>query len=537
MTCGELLVHLLQELGVEVVFGIPGVHTVELYRGLPATRIRHITPRHEQGAGFMADGYARVSGKPGVCFIITGPGMTNIATAMGQAYADSIPMLVISSVNKTHELGMGGGRLHELPGQRELIAGVSAFNHTLTRPDDLPAVLSRAFGLFKSARPRPVHIEIPIDVITMSADHVTRRLGAIPHAPSPSPAAVMAAVQLLATAQRPVLLLGGGAIDSNAQALAEALDAPTAYTVNAKGILPPGHPLALGSNQSLVPVRELVLQSDVVLAIGTELGETDYDSVFDGQFRIPGKLIRIDITPEQLHSNFPADLAILGDARLSVAALLAALTNRGQAFASDSPGVHRAAAVRARLEADWPRAWAPQRHLLGILQKTLPEVIIVGDSTQPVYSGNHLYEARSVRTWFNSATGYGTLGYALPAAIGAKLAAPTRPVIALIGDGGIQFTVAELASAVEANASIIVLLWNNHGYGEIKQYMKKRGLPTIGVDIYTPDFLTIARGFGWRAERARSVDHLRELLTTGATSGGPTLIEVLELDEFLGPPT
>jgi acetolactate synthase-1/2/3 large subunit len=174
--------------------------------------------------------------------------------------------------------------------------------------------------------------------------------------------------------------------------------------------------------------------------------------------------------------------------------------------------------------------------LLSLLQKTLPEVIIVGDSTQPVYSGNHLYEARSVRTWFNSATGYGTLGYALPAAIGAKLAAPARPVIALIGDGGIQFTVAELASAVEANAAIIVLLWNNHGYGEIKQYMKKRGLPTIGVDIYTPDFLTIARGFGWQAERARSVDQLRELLTTGATSSGPTLIEVLEQDEYLGPP-
>jgi len=536
MTCGELLVQLLQELGVEVVFGIPGVHTVELYRGLPATRIRHITPRHEQGAGFMADGYARVSGKPGVCFIITGPGMTNIATAMGQAYADSIPMLVISSVNKTHELGMGGGRLHELPGQRELIAGVSAFNHTLTRPDDLPAVLSRAFALFKSARPRPVHIEIPIDVITMAADHVTRRLGAIPHAPAPSPAAIVAAVQLLATAQRPVLLLGGGAIQSNAQALAEALDAPTAYTINAKGILPTGHPLALGSNQSLVPVRELVLQSDVVLAIGTELGETDYDSVFDGQFRIPGKLIRIDIAPEQLHGNFPADLAILGDAGLSVAALLAALANRQRPFASDSPGTRRAAAVRARLEAGWPRTWAPQRHLLSLLQKTLPEVIIVGDSTQPVYSGNHLYEARSVRTWFNSATGYGTLGYALPAAIGAKLAAPARPVIALIGDGGIQFTVAELASAVEANASIIVLLWNNHGYGEIKQYMKKRGLPTIGVDIYTPDFLTIARGFGWQAERARSVDHLRELLTAGAASSGPTLIEVLERDEFLGPP-
>src|SRR5688572_15789106 len=132
-TCGEWLVRLLEAYGVELVFGIPGVHTVELYRGLPATRIRHVTPRHEQGAGFMADGYARVSGKPGVCFIVTGPGMTNILTAMGQAYADSVPMLVISSVNRTSELGLGGGRLHELPSQRAMVAGVSAFSHTLMR--------------------------------------------------------------------------------------------------------------------------------------------------------------------------------------------------------------------------------------------------------------------------------------------------------------------------------------------------------------------------------------------------------------------
>src|ERR1700684_1507310 len=202
LTCGELLVQLLQELGVQMVFGIPGVHTVELYRGLPATRIRHITPRHEQGAGFMADGYARVSGKPGVCFIITGPGMTNILTAMGQAYGDSIPMLVISSVNRVEQLGMGGGRLHELPSQCRLTSGVTAFSHTLMRPDELPAVLTRAFAIFGSARPRPVHIEIPINVITAAADHVGRKLGAIPSRPAASPAAIVQAMRASQAAPR-----------------------------------------------------------------------------------------------------------------------------------------------------------------------------------------------------------------------------------------------------------------------------------------------------------------------------------------------
>ena len=171
LTTGEYLVRLLESYGVELIFGIPGVHTVELYRGLPATKIRHVTPRHEQGAGFMADGYARVTGKPGVCFIVTGPGMTNIATAMGQAYADSVPMLVISAVNSRDQLAMGQGRLHELPSQRNLVAGVAAFSHTLLDPAQLPEVMARAFTVFNSARPRPVHIEIPLDVIAQPNCH------------------------------------------------------------------------------------------------------------------------------------------------------------------------------------------------------------------------------------------------------------------------------------------------------------------------------------------------------------------------------
>jgi acetolactate synthase-1/2/3 large subunit len=534
LTCGELLVEMLEGFGVDTVFGIPGVHTVELYRGLPATQITHITPRHEQGAGFMADGYARVSGKPGVCFIITGPGMTNITTAMGQAYADSIPMLVISSVNNTEQLAMGGGRLHELPSQSNLVAGVAAFSHTLMRADELPAVLSRAFAVFNSARPRPVHIEIPINVITAPADHVKRKLGAVPSRPAPCPDAILRAVDMLKSAKRPLVLLGGGTTHACAEAvrLVEALDAPTAYTINAKGVLPKGHPLALGSNQSLVPVRELVLQADVVLAIGTELGETDYDAVFDGNFQIDSHLIRVDIDAEQLNRNYPADIAILSDSRLAIKALLAGL-GEVPAFNPQGPGSKLAAQVREQLDAQVPEAWRAQKRVLDVLQETLPEMIFAGDSTQIVYSGNHLFEANQPRTWFNSSTGYGTLGYGLPAAIGAKLAAPERPVVALIGDGGIQFTLPELASAVEANAPVIVLLWNNSGYGEIKRYMQNRDIPTIGVDIYTPDFLTLAKGFGCNAERAESFEQLRELLLSAAKADRPTIIEIQEHAEFL----
>lgn len=529
-TCGEFLVKQLQAWDVDTVFGIPGVHTVELYRGLPASQIRHITPRHEQGAGFMADGYARVSGKPGVCFIITGPGMTNILTAMGQAYADSIPMLVISSVNERARLGHGNGYLHELPNQSAMVAGVSAFSHTLMSVEELPAVLARAFAVFEGERPRPVHIELPLDIITADASHMRVQPKPRQARPAPNRSLLREAAGLLKGAQRPLLLLGGGCVaaQAEARALAAALDAPTALTINAKGLLPPGHPLLLGSNQALVPVRQLALEADVVLAIGTELGETDYDVVFDGNFQLPGRLIRIDIDPQQLHRNFPATLAIQGDARLAMRMLLAELQPREPS--AESPGARRTAAVQAQL-AEGFSGWMHYRALFDTVLEALPEARFVGDSTQTVYSGNHLVELDGARRWFNASTGYGTLGYGLPAALGAKLAEPGRPVISLMGDGGLQFTLPELASAVEAGIGIIVLLWNNSGYGEIKRYMERRDITPIGVDIYTPDFLTIARGFGCTAERARDHAHLAELLHS-APSDRPLIIEVLEQAPF-----
>ncbi|OUL44528.1 hypothetical protein B2G63_29965 [Pseudomonas aeruginosa] len=511
-TCGEFLVKQLEAWGVETVFGIPGVHTVELYRGLPGSRIRHVTPRHEQGAGFMADGYARVTGKPGVCFIITGPGMTNILTAMAQAYADSIPMLVISSVNERARLAHGNGYLHELPNQRNLVGNVCAFSHTLMSAEELPAVLARAFAVFDSERPRPVHIELPLDVITAPAEHLALRPRTVTSRPAPALAPLRDCVEAAA----------------EARALAAALDAPTALTINAKGLLPADHPLLLGSNQSCVPVRELAAEADVVLAIGTELGETDYDVVFDGGFALDGELIRIDIDPQQLMRNYTPSLAIHSDARLAMRVLLAELP--GGEASPDSPGARRAAAVRQRLAEDFA-GWSHYRQLFAAILAEWPDARFVGDSTQTVYSGNHLVDLDEPRRWFNASTGYGTLGYGLPAAIGAKLGEPGRPVVSLMGDGGLQFTLPELASAVEAKVGIVVLLWNNHGYGEIKRYMERREITPLGVDIYTPDFLAIARGFGCAAERARDLEHLRELLR-GAPADRPLIVEVLQAAPF-----
>ncbi|MGO4803222.1 5-guanidino-2-oxopentanoate decarboxylase [Pseudomonas sp. W22_MBD1_FP4] len=528
-TCGEVLVKLLEGYGVEQVFGIPGVHTVELYRGLARSSIRHVTPRHEQGAGFMADGYARTSGKPGVCFIITGPGMTNITTAMGQAYADSIPMLVISSVQSRSQLGGGRGKLHELPNQSAMIAGVAAFSHTLMSAAELPGVLARAFALFQAGRPRPVHIEIPLDVLVENADAL---LGSKPISVAragAAPSAIKQMTQLLACAKRPLILAGGGAIDAAPALtrLAETLGAPVALTVNAKGMLPAAHPLLIGSTQTLVATRALVAEADVVLAIGTELAETDYDVTFAGGFEIPGALLRIDIDPDQTVRNYTPHVALVADAQIATEALLAELDSKELPLRNTDWGSQRVARLWAELAPSWDAATRAQTLFLSTILETLPGAVMVGDSTQPVYSGNLTLNLDHPRRWFNSSTGYGTLGYALPAAIGAWLGrGDGQPVVCLIGDGGLQFSLPELASAVEARTPIIVLLWNNQGYEEIKKYMVNRAIEPVGVDIYTPDFVGVAKALGCAAERIEGIEPLRNALLAASDRQGPTLIEI-----------
>lgn len=526
INCGDALIKILEGYGVNTIFGIPGLHTIDLYRSLSKTRIRHITPRHEQGAGFMADGYARATGEPGVCLVITGPGMTNMATAMAQALADSIPMLVISSVNATHQLGMGEGHLHDMPSQRKLVAGVSVFSHTLLRVDELPKLLARAFSVFSCRRPGPVHIEIPLDIIIAPAAHLDRKPFSLPSAPAAAPAAISAAVELLTKAQRPLIVVGGGAVRAAKEVVtvAERIAAPVVNTVNAKGLIPYSHPLAAGGSGSHQVIREEFLLADVILAIGTEFGETDYDFFFAGDIQIRGQVIRIDIDAEQLSRNLKADLAICSDACLALQALATDL----QDFEADmTAGAARAVAMRQALHAQRDTKY---EGFFSAIREALPEVIIAGDSTQPTYYAWLHYETEQVRSYFHSASGFGTLGYAIPAAIGAKLGRPDRPVIGLIGDGGAQFTIGELASAVEAAIPVIFLIWNNSGYGEIKRSMETSAIPLVGVDIVTPDFTALGRAFGCEVRQVTSISALKAELLVASERKLPTLIEVKQQD-------
>jgi acetolactate synthase-1/2/3 large subunit len=529
-SCGQRLVQMLAAYGVDTVFGIPGNHTVPLYRGLAGSSIRHVSPRHEQGAGFMADGYARATGRPGVCFLISGPGLTNALTPMMQALADSVPMLVVSAVAARHQLGMGEGRLHELPDQRGLVQRCTRFSHTLMRPDELPRVLARAFAVFASERPGPVHIELPLDVITADASHVDPSPWPQPYPPAAAPEGVVEAARLLSGADRPCIIAGGGAVAAAEplRAVAEALDAPVLNTVNGKGLLPPGHPLAVGGSPSLASVRALLDESDRVLAVGTEFGETDYDMLFLGEPELSATLIRIDIDAQQLARNQRPTLALCGDAASTLAALAERLPTRPR------EGARRAALTRSAIRSE--QHYHPQfQAVFDTLQQALPGLLLVGDSTLPTYYAVWQYEPDGPRRYFHSATGGGTLGYAIPAAMGAKLACPELPVVALIGDGSAQFTIAELAAGAEAGLPVAVLVWNNSGYGEIEQGMRASGFEPVGVAIPPPDFAALAGGMGCACAQPRTSEELVHALQASQDRDVPTVIE-LRQDDFITEP-
>ncbi|MDE3240391.1 MAG: 5-guanidino-2-oxopentanoate decarboxylase [Paracoccaceae bacterium] len=515
---GEALVRGLKARGVTVVFGIPGVHTIELYRGLPGSGIRHVTPRHEGAAAFMADGYARVSGKPGVAFVITGPGLTNALTPLAQARADSVPVLTVSGVNPVATQGKGHGHLHELPDQLGMMRTVALHATEIAAPEALGPALDGAFAALTEGRGGPVHLQVPTDVMPMACPEL-----AAP-APQGGPAAppartLIEAARRLNAAARPVILAGGGVKRAGAalRAVSEALDAPVIQTANARGLMH-GHPLTVPASPSLDAARDLIRGSDLVLAIGTELGPTDYDMYKRGGLPDLSGMIRIDLDADQL-ARHPAALPIAAEAGVTLDALAPLLAPARR------DGAARADAARRAALAELSPAMRAQIALLDTLRAALPGAIVVGDSTQPVYAGNLYYDHDRPGGWFNAATGFGALGYGPPAAIGAAIAAPGTPVVCLTGDGGLQFSLAELMTAMDEGVDVTFLVWNNAGYGEIADAMRAAGTEVIGCTPTPPLFEPLAA-----AARMPSVsipatrDALAAALRTPRK--GPRMIEV-----------
>jgi acetolactate synthase-1/2/3 large subunit len=522
MTTAEAAIARLEAHGVRHAFGIPGTHNLPLYRALAGSAIEHLSPRHEQGAGFAADGYARAGGAPAVCIATSGPGVLNLATAVATARADSVPMLVLAAGMSDDVLGRDTGHLHELPDQLGTMAGVASSAVRAATPSEVAEAVDAAFAGFAAGRPRPAYVEIPLDAMnrggTPPADPES-----LAAPPAPDEEAIAAAAALLSGAERLALVLGGGAVGAPSEALelARLLGAPVITTANGKGIVPERDPLSLGASIRLPAAHELLRECDLVLMVGTELAESDLWR--EPPLPLEGELIRVDVDPAQIDKNASASVAIVADARFALAALL-------QSLRGAPPRDRGAGAVdglRARLRAEAIRDGGPYEGLIAALQGSLGEgSIVAGDSTMACYYGAVHLLALSAPRRLLYPSGFAPLGYAIPAGIGAKLARPEADVLALIGDGGAMFSLPELALAAELGLPLAVLVVNDGGYGEIRRKMIERGQPPIGVELASPDFAAAARALGARGEVIEGPAELPALLGDAFQAPAPTLIEL-----------
>lgn len=529
ITTGEATIRLLGRYGVDTVFGIPGVHTLDFCRGLGAgSAVTHIQTRNEQGAGLMADGYARSTGRPGVALTISGPGVTNAATALGQAWADSVPLLLLSSDADSHSLGRGHGLLHEVTDLNAVTRPMTAFSACARRPEDIPELMARAFAVFASARPRPVHISVPMDVQARMTEGDWRP-AALPGRPRPAPEAIARAADLLREARTPLMLLGGGAAGAAAEAirLAERLGAIVLTTNAGKGVVPDTHPLSLSGAISRPESQRLMAEADIVLAIGTELAETDH--YIEEGLNLPAPMIRVDIDAAKMNDLYPAAVPILADAAAALGALLDALADGAPRTDAADAATRARATIRAGHSADEIR----HARFFELLREALPgDAILYGDACQPGYAGALLFNTDMPRRWCHAA-GFLTLGPSLPGAIGAKFANPDTAVAALLGDGGLMFTAQELLTAAEHHLALPVIIWENAGYRQIRDGMREANVPRVGVDGINPDFPALAQAMHCAFARPNSQDAFAEAVAGALTADRPTLILVQEEADWL----
>ncbi|MBB5135437.1 acetolactate synthase-1/2/3 large subunit [Thermocatellispora tengchongensis] len=519
-TTGTAMAEALAANGADLAFGIPGTHNLELYRGMAACGIRHVVTRHEQGAGYAADGYARVTGRPGLVVTTSGPGLMNAMAAMGTAYADSVPLLVISPGVPTGRERAGYGWLHEMKDQRAAADGAVARSVRPGTPAQAVEAIHETFARWAVERPRPVHIEVPLDVLEAGWDGEVPRPWRPPCPPAPSPRAVAEALGLLAGAASPVIVAGGGAAGAAAplRRVAEAVGAPVVTTTAGKGVLDEDHPLAVGAFPGLPAARDLMREADVLLVVGSELGDAEVPEGLAPR----GAVIRIDLDPAQSHKNVRATLPVHADAGEALTALAAGLA---PSSAARRAGERRAAGVRARCLEQAAVHGGRWRAVQDALRDALPrDIVVVGDSSQVSYLGTTPFWRFPAPRAYLMPVGYSTLGYAVPAAIGARLADPARPVVALLGDGAFMFSAQELVTGAELGLPLPVVILDNHGFAEIRQNMLDRGIAPYAVDLARPDFAALAQAMGCHGVRAADAAEAAKQAAVALTADRPTVI-------------
>ena len=533
-TTGWVVMEALRSYGVDTVFGIPGTHNLEFYRPLEALGIRVVTTRHEQGAGYAADGWSLQTGLPGVVLTTSGPGLLNALSAAGTAFCESRPMIILAPGPARGEEFADVGTLHETKDQLAAASAIVEWGRRVSTAAEAVTAVHNAFALFTSSRPRPVYIEIPLDLLDEVTDldeHFVTARAATP-VPLPPEQSIAEAAKLLHAASRPVILAGGGARGAADQIrqLAERLAAPVVTSLNGKGVLDEHHALSLGSNLRLSSVREHARNADVLLVIGAKLGDAE---LWVDRLDAQGTVIRIDIIDTQIDKNQPADLGLVGDAEAivtAVAGLIGELAAPEEVSIADSEAtvVELLAAARRECAELSPGNTAVSADIASALPA---EAIIATDSSQIAYGGllNVIKVSRANSTPYMGT--FATLGYGLPAALGARIGAPHRPSFVVIGDGALMFSVQELITVVEQEEDVTVIVLDNGGYGEIRANEADVGIASIGVDLAQPDWPGLAKAFGGDGRHVNSTVELAEAVDTALTAGGLQLIH-LDLAEF-----
>ncbi|MDH4158891.1 MAG: thiamine pyrophosphate-binding protein [Actinomycetota bacterium] len=526
MTGGEVVVAALAAHGVDLVFGIPGTHNLSVFEALTRYGVRTVATTHEQGAGYAADGYARTARRPGVAVVTSGPAVYNAATAVAQAYSDSVPLLLVSpGMPVGHPTGGPGlGYLHEAKDQSGAMARIA---EECLRPTDHQAVadaVAAAFASFGRGRPRPVHLEVPLDLLDALGD--ARITVAQPAArPGADPVAVATAADLLSAARRPMVVAGGGAVDAadRVRLVAERLGAPVVTTINGKGVLPEGHRLALGARLHAAVVREALDRADALLVVGSELGNSD---LWFGSPAPTGAVVRVDVDPRMADVNVVSEVFLGGFAQESLRQLDDHLAGLVPEPRDGEPWVGQLRADAVAASEAFGALWLPW--MAALAGAVADDAVVVTDNAMCVYYGAIPNLPAHRPASFLFPTGFGTLGFTVPAAVGAALAAPDRQVVGITGDGGLLFTVPELAVAAAERLSIAVVVFDNAGYGEIRNEMLDRSEQPVAVAAPPRDLVLLAQALGAHALRVDDPAALAAELGAAQNRPGPTVLVVPE---------
>ncbi|HUI18444.1 MAG TPA: thiamine pyrophosphate-dependent enzyme [Alphaproteobacteria bacterium] len=519
MTGGAAVVEMLRRHGIDTLFALPGVQNDALFAALYDAReaIRVVHPRHEQGAAYMALGYARASGKVAAYAVVPGPGFLNTTAALSTAYATGTPVLCLCGQIPSAMIGRGFGMLHEIPDQLAILKGLTKWAARIEHPAHVGARMNEAFRELLGGRQRPAGIEVPLDVLALESELSLPNPAEAETPPEPDPALVAKAAELLGQARRPLIFVGGGAMLAGEalRAVAEMLEAPVIANCLGRGILDDRHDLA----HTALSGYALWPEADVVLAVGTRLHHPQTLWGLDEAI----KIVRIDIDPAEIARFAKPAVGIVADANATLVALHGALQRQNRKRTRQRDEL---AALKKRLAADCARL-SPQVEYLAAIRAELPEDgILVDDLTQVGYVARLAYPAYRPRTFINS--GYqGTLGYGFPTALGAKLAKPGSCVVSISGDGGFLYNMQELASAALHGIDIVAVVFADGAFGNVRRIQKEDyGNRLIAVELKNPAFAKMAETFGIAGVRTSSPAGLRKELNAAFKRRGSTLIEV-----------